>query len=58
MEKWEYMVKAETDGASTDMLPRCHLESTLNNAGEEGWNLVSAIPTDNDLLLILKRPRS
>jgi hypothetical protein len=57
MEKWDYLVKVVTDGASIDMLPRCHLESTLNNAGEEGWDLVSAIPTDNDVLLVMKRPK-
>lgn len=55
MGKWEYLVKLETDGAMTDMLNRGHLENNLNNVGEEGWELVSAIPAQNDLLLILKR---
>lgn len=57
MDKWEYLVELETDGAITDMLNRGHLENNLNNAGEEGWELVSAIPAHNDLLLIMKRSR-
>ena len=55
MDTWEYLVKLETDGALTDMLNRGHLEDSLNNAGKEGWDLVSAIPAGSDLLIILKR---
>ena len=55
MDTWEYSVKLETDGALTDMLNQCNLENNLNNAGREGWDLVSAIPAGSDLLIIMKR---
>ena len=57
MNTWEYTVELVCDGALTDLLDRSRLENTLNNAGRDGWELVSTIPTGNDLLLIMKKPK-
>ena len=55
MDKWEYTVELVSDGALTGLLGRSGLENTLNNAGRDGWDLVSTIPTGSDLLVIMKR---
>ncbi len=58
MKKWEYMVR-KTDLKSLTQPSFLELERMrLTEHGEEGWELVSAIPSQaNDaLIMFLKRP--
>ncbi len=58
MPKWEYMVR-KTDFKSLSQPSFLELERVrLTEHGEEGWELVSAVPSANGdiLFLFLKRP--
>jgi len=58
MQKWEYMVR-KTDFKALTQPSFLELERTrLTEHGEEGWELVSAIPSQNGeaLIMFLKRP--
>lgn len=58
MPKWEYMVR-KTDFKSLAQASFLELERVrLTEHGEEGWELISAVPsTQGDMLfLFLKRP--
>lgn len=58
MPKWEYMVR-KTDFKSLSQPSFLELERVrLTEHGEEGWELVSAVPSPNGdiLFLFLKRP--
>jgi hypothetical protein len=58
MIKWEYMVR-KTDFKSLTQPSFIELERMrLTEHGEEGWELVSAIPspTGDALIMFLKRP--
>jgi hypothetical protein len=58
MQKWEYMVR-KTDFKALIQPSFLELERTrLTEHGEEGWELVSAIPSQNGeaLIMFLKRP--
>ncbi len=47
MEKWEYAsFKIETEGFSGGILDIKDFNSTLNEFGEQGWELVSCISTN------------
>ena len=57
MQKWEYMVR-KTDFKSLNQPSFLELERTrLTEHGEEGWELVSAVPSQSGdaLILFLKR---
>ena len=58
MQKWEYMVR-KTDFKVLNQPSFLELERTrLTEYGEEGWELVSAVPSQKgeSLILFLKRP--
>jgi hypothetical protein len=58
MQKWEYMVR-KTDLKVLNQPSFLDLESTrLTEHGEEGWELVSVVPTQQGeaLIMFLKRP--
>ncbi len=58
MPKWEYMLR-KTDFKSLSQPSFMELERVrLTEHGEEGWELVSAVPsaTGDTLFLFLKRP--
>jgi hypothetical protein len=57
MSKWEYMVR-KTDFKSLTQPSFLELERTrLTEHGEEGWELISAVPSQNGdaLIMFLKR---
>ncbi len=58
MAKWEYMIR-KTDYDALNQTSFLDLERVrLTEHGEEGWELVSVIPSQNkeSLILFLKRP--
>lgn len=58
MSKWEYMVR-KTDFKSLVQPSFLELERMrLTEHGEEGWELISAVPSQNGdaLIMFLKRP--
>jgi len=58
MIKWEYMVR-KTDFKSLNQPSFLELERMrLTEHGEEGWELISAVPSQNGdaLIMFLKRP--
>ena len=58
MQKWEYMVR-KTDFKSLSRPSFLELERMrLTEYGEEGWELISAIPSQpgDALIMFLKRP--
>ncbi len=57
MQKWEYMIR-KTDLKALGQASMLDLERVrLTEYGEEGWELVSAIPwLDDSLIIFLKRP--
>ncbi|MGQ9693784.1 MAG: hypothetical protein ACUVWV_03450 [Thermodesulfobacteriota bacterium] len=58
MPKWEYMVR-KTDFKSLSQPSFLELERVrLSEHGEEGWELISTVPSPNGdvLFLFLKRP--
>ena len=58
MQRWEYMIR-KTDLKALNQASLLDLEQVrLTEYGEEGWEIVSAVPSqDGDSLIIfLKRP--
>ena len=58
MQRWEYMIR-KTDLKALNQAPLLDLEQVrLTEYGEEGWEMISAVPSqDGDSLIIfLKRP--
>ncbi len=57
MQKWEYMIR-KTDLKALGQASMLDLERVrLTEYGEEGWEMVSAIPSlDDSLIIFLKRP--
>ena len=58
MQKWEYMVR-RTDFKALSQASFLELEQTrLTEYGEEGWELISAVPSQQGetLIMFLKRP--
>ena len=58
MQRWEYMIR-KTDLKALNQASLLDLEQVrLTEYGEEGWEIVSAVPSqDGDALIIfLKRP--
>ncbi len=58
MQRWEYMIR-KTDLKALNQASLLDLEQVrLTEYGEEGWEMVSAVPSqDGDSLIIfLKRP--
>ena len=58
MQKWEYMVR-KTDFKVLNQPSFLELERTrLTEHGEEGWELISAVPSQKgeSLIMFLKRP--
>lgn len=58
MQRWEYMIR-KTDLKAMNQASMVDLEQVrLTEYGEEGWEMVSAVPfQDGDALIIfLKRP--
>lgn len=58
MQKWEYMVR-RTDFKALSQSSFLQLEQTrLTEYGEEGWELISAVPSQQGeaLIMFLKRP--
>lgn len=54
--KWEYMVLTRADFSGEKGISRKSLEDTLNEFGEDGWELVSfTMKTHKDELYVLKR---
>jgi hypothetical protein len=53
MERWEYCLKQSS--MAVDMLSRGHVETLLNTAGREGWELVAVEKQEGEHLLIMKR---
>lgn len=57
-QKWEYMVR-KTDFKSLHQPSFLELERTrLSEHGDEGWELMAAVPSQNGevLIMFLKRP--
>jgi len=58
MKKWEYMLR-RTDFKALTQASFLELERMrLTEHGEEGWELISAVPSQNGeaLIMFLKRP--
>lgn len=57
MQKWEYMIR-KTDLKALGQASMLDLERVrLTEYGEDGWEMVSAIPSlDDSLIIFLKRP--
>jgi hypothetical protein len=56
MQRWEYMIR-KTDLKALNQPSMLDLEQVrLTEYGEEGWEIVSAIPSQECLILFLKRP--
>lgn len=58
MQKWEYMVR-RTDFKALSQASFLELERMrLTEHGEEGWELISVLPSQNGeaLIMFLKRP--
>jgi len=56
MQKWEYMIR-KTDLKALNQASRLDLEQVrLTEYGEEGWEVVSAVPSQDALIIFLKRP--
>ncbi len=56
MQKWEYMIR-KTDLKALNQASRLDLEQVrLTEYGEEGWEIVSAVPSQDALIIFLKRP--
>ncbi len=58
MQKWEYMVR-KTDFKVLNQPSFLELERTrLTEHGEEGWELIAAVPSQKSesLIMFLKRP--
>jgi hypothetical protein len=55
---WEYSVY--TSGSALKREPDADLESALNDMGEQGWEVVAAVPIEGSFKIryILKRPLS
>jgi hypothetical protein len=56
MQKWEYMIR-KTDLKALNQASRLDLEQVRLSEYGEGWEIVSAVPSPGDALIIfLKRP--
>ena len=56
MQKWEYMIR-KTDLKALSQASRVDLEQVrLTEYGEEGWEMVSVVPSQDSLIIFLKRP--
>ncbi len=56
MQRWEYMIR-KTDLKALNQPSMPDLEQVrLTEYGEEGWEIVSAIPSQECLIIFLKRP--
>ena len=58
MQKWEYMIR-KTDLKALNQSSMLALEQVrLTEYGEEGWEVVSAVPSQDSesLIIFLKRP--
>lgn len=64
MEKWEYIsVKVDTKGIRGGILDIENFDAELNRLGEEGWELVSCLSTNQgkgysrEVIAVLKRKK-
>jgi hypothetical protein len=56
MQRWEYKIR-RTDLKALNQASRLDLEQVrLTEYGEEGWEIVSAVPSQDSLIIFLKRP--
>ena len=56
MQKWEYMIR-KTDLKALSQASMVDLEQVrLTEYGDEGWEMVSAVPFQDSLIIFLKRP--
>ena len=58
MQRWEYMIR-KTDLKALNQAPLLDLERVrLTEYGEEGWEMISAVPSQegDSLIIFLKRP--
>ena len=58
MQRWEYMIR-KTDLKALNQAPLLDLEQVrLTEYGEEGWEMISAVPSQegDSLIIFLKRP--
>ena len=56
MLRWEYMIR-KTDLKALNQASMLDLEQVrLSEYGEEGWEMVSAVPSQESLIIFLKRP--
>ena len=56
MQRWEYMIR-KTDLKALNQSSMLDLEQVrLTEYGEEGWEMVSAVPSQESLIIFLKRP--
>jgi len=56
MQRWEYRIR-KTDLKALSQASRLELEQVrLTEYGEEGWEMVAAVPSQDALIIFLKRP--
>ncbi len=58
MQRWEYMIR-KTDLKALNQAPLLDLEQVrLTEYGEDGWEMISAVPSQegDSLIIFLKRP--
>jgi hypothetical protein len=56
MQRWEYMIR-KTDLKALNQSSMLDLEQVrLTEYGEDGWEMVSAVPSQESLIIFLKRP--
>jgi hypothetical protein len=56
MQRWEYMIR-KTNLKALSQASRLDLERVrLTEYGEEGWEVIAAVPYQDALIIFLKRP--
>ena len=56
MQRWEYMIR-KTNLKALSQASRLDLERVrLTEYGEEGWEVIAAVPSQDSLIIFLKRP--